>query len=259
LRPRYLAGVLAIGLALTACSSSSNGTPPAVVTSQATTTSPPPTTFSSSPVTTPSTPPVSAPATGTAPSEAALNAIVAQQGDVPTGYTGQAPDTSSDDSTNEQQIVQCVGATNVNPADKIQEVHGNDFVQNPQTISSDATSYKSQAAVDALVSVITNSKAQDCFDKLLKQQVEASGGTVTSANITITPGSNGGPSNVFALLQGSVDVTAQGQKATLNVIEAFIQGRQLVSTVSVEAINANADVNAFKQVGLAVATRAAAA
>lgn len=264
LRPSYLAGVLAIGLAVTACSSSGSTPPPAPATTPVitpvTTPTAPTTSSSSSPVTFPTTPPAtSAPATGTAPSETTLQAIVAQQADVPAGYTSQAPDTSSDDDSSEQKIVQCVGATDVNPSDKIQEVHGNDFVKSPQTISSDATSYKSQAAVQALVNVITNSKAQDCFNQLLQQQVESSGGTVTSSNIQISPGNNGGPSNVVALLQGTVKVSAQGQKATLNVIEAFIQGRQCLATVSLEAINAAADVSAFKQVGLAVANRAATA
>jgi hypothetical protein len=265
LHPRFLAGVVAIGLAVTACSSSStNGTPatqPSTPpTTQATTTSAPPPTTSSSTVSFPSTPPAtSAPATGSAPSQDKLKAIVVQQSDVPSGYSGSPSDSSSDDDSSQQQIVQCVGGSGVNASDKIDEEHSDDFVKNPQTVSSDATSYSSQAAVDALVSVITNPKAQDCFNQLLKQQVEASGGSVTSANITITPGRNGGPSNVVALLQGRVDVTASGEKLTLNVIEGFIEGKQLLATVSVEAINAAADVNLFKQVGLAVANRAAAA
>jgi hypothetical protein len=260
LRPRYLAGVLAVGLALTACSSSGSSTPPAVVTSQATTTSPPPTTFSSSPVTVPSTPPVSAPATGTAPSEDALNAVVVQQSDVPAGYTSAAPDASSDDdAANEAKVVQCVGSTDVNPTDRIEEVHSNDFAKDPQTVSSDATSYKSQAAVDALVAVIQNPKAQGCFDAFEREQVASLGGTVNSSNVTINAGSSGGPSNVVALLQGTVNVTIQGQKATVNVVEGFIEGRQLLATVSVVALNTAVDVNLFKQVGAAVANRAAAA
>ena len=209
-----------------------------------------------------STPPVtssSAPVGGTAPTHDALTGIVVQQGDVPAGYTSQAPDTSSDDQANQAKIVNCVGSTAVNAADRIEEVHGNDFVKDPQTISSDVTSFKSQAAVDALVSVITDPKAQNCFDAVLREQVASSGGTVKSATVTITPGTNGGPSNVAALLQGTVTIMVQGQQATVNVVEGFITGRQVLATISTEAIGADVDVDAFKAAGAALATRAAAA
>jgi hypothetical protein len=204
---------------------------------------------------------VSAPATGTAPSSDALKAIVVQQSDVPSGYAGQAADTtSSDDDATEAQIVSCVGATGVNPADKVDEQHSDDFVKDPLTISSDATSYASQAAADAVVSVVQNPKAQSCFQTLLQQQVAASGGSVQSANITITPGApSGAPSNVVALLTGSITVTAQGQQATINVWEAFIKGRQVLATVSGEALGAQVDTSVVQQVAGAVAQRAAAA
>jgi hypothetical protein len=156
-------------------------------------------------------------------------------------------------------VVQCVGGTGVNPADRIEEVHGSDFAKDPQTVSSDATSYKSQAAVDALVAVLQNPKAQGCFDAFEREQVATLGGSVTSSKVTISPGNNGGPNNVVALLQGTIDVTIQGQKATVNVLEGFIQGRQLLATVSVVGLNADVDIDLFKAAGAAVANRAAAA
>ena len=49
---------------------------------------------------------------------------------------------------------------------------------------------------------------------------------------------------MVALLQGTVDVTVQGHEATVNVVEGFIQGRQLLATISVVApVNADVDVN----------------
>jgi hypothetical protein len=257
MRPTYLAGVLAIGLALTACSSSGGGTatPPPVTPSTPATTSAPPAVITTPPVVTSS----SAPTGGTAPTHDALTGIVVQQGDVPAGYTSAAPDTSSDDAANQAKVVQCVGSTAVDPTDRIEEVHGNDFAKDPQTVSSDATSYKSQAAVDALVAVLQNPKAQGCFDAFEREQVATQGGSVISSKVTITPGNNGGPSNVVALLRGTVVVKLQGQKITVNVVEGFIQGRQLLATVSVVGVNTAVDVNLFKAVGAAVANRAAAA
>lgn len=256
MRSRFVVIVIGAGLAVTACSSSGGGSPtPAPTTSSSTTsaiTTPPPTTSTSAASS-------SSAVSGSAPSHDALTAIVAQQSDLPAGYTSAPPDSSSDDQANQAKVVSCVGSTSVNPADRIEEVHSNDFSQDPQTVSSDVTSFKSQAAVDALVSVLQDPKAGNCFDAIVREQVASSGGTVTAANVTLTPGNNGGPSNVVALLQATVSITVQGQKATVNVVEGFIQGRQLLASVSVQSINADVDVNVFKQVGAAVANRAAAA
>jgi hypothetical protein len=185
--------------------------------------------------------------------------IVVQQGDV-SGYTPKAA--TPDDATALLQVVACVGSTSVNPVDQIEKVQSDDFVQGQVTITSDATSYKSRAAVDALTALIQNPKAESCLEQLLKQQVEANGATVDSVSVKVTanPGDSGGPSNVVALLKGSITVTAQGQHATLNVAQAFITGRQLTATVGVQAVNTQPDLNAlFGQVVVPVATRAAAA
>ena len=259
------AAVIASALAITACSSSGGGTPTpapstsASTTSAVTTPSPAPST-SSAGSSSPSASTGTGTGTGTAPSHDVLSGLVVQASDLPTGFTSQPHDTTTDDDTNQQQIVACVGSTSVNPADKIEEVNSDDFVKDPLTISSDATSYTSQAAVDALVQVIQNPKAEDCFKTLLQQQVASSGGSVTAADIQVTPGTNGGPSNVVAVLQGKVDITVSGQQASVRVAEVFIEGRQLLATVSGEAINAPVDLDVLeKQVATALCTRVAAA
>ena len=256
LRRSSLAGLLVTGLALTACSSSGGGGTP--------TTAPPTTqasTATTSAVTTPTAPTTAGSGTssGTGPSHDALAAVVLQQADVPTGYTAQPPSSSTDEEANQAKVVACVGSTSVDPAARIEEVHSNDYVKQPQTISSDATSYTSQDAVSALVSVIQNDKAESCFDTLLREQVAATGGTVDSSNITITSGNNGGPSNVVAVLQGTVKLTSQGQQATVNIVEIFIQGRQVLATVSGQATNTTVDVPSLQHAATAVAGRAATA
>lgn len=242
---RLVAGLIASGLVLTACSSSGGNRPassaPASVTSSS---SPPP----SSAATTP--PPVtssSAPGTSGAPSHDTLAGIVLQPSDLP-GYTSK-PSTPDDDTT-QQQVVACVGSTSVNPADKIEEVKSDDFSQGSTTVSSSATSYKTQAAVDALTAVIRDPKAQGCLEQSLKQQLAASGATVKSIDLTVTTQIPGAPPSVIALLKGQVDVAAQGQEATIYLAQAFLAGKQLTGTVNLESINTPLDLNKITPVVL---------
>lgn len=268
---KYLTGLVALGLALTACTSSSgngNGTTP-TPTQGASTGGAPTFPLASSPPAS-STPPSSpaqssAPVGGSVPSKATLQGILLKQAEVPAGYTSVTPSPdSSDDASSAQQLIACVGGISANPQqDKVDKVESE--FSNPQhaSLSSDATSYKSQDDVDALVSVIKSPKADTCFNELIKKELQTSvpsGTKIGNLSVHLTPGSSGGPSNVVGTANASVTIASgQGQSITVHLVSVFISGKQLAASVDAETLGGPIDTTALGKAVLAVAGRAASA
>jgi hypothetical protein len=207
-----------------------------------------------------SSPPASsAPSTG-APTAAALAKIVVQQSDLPAGWTGKpAQGQGSPDADLQAQLLRCVGGK-IDESQRVAHVDGDDFTQGQLTISSDATSYKTQAEVDNRSAIISSPRAGTCLNQivrtLLQRQLPA-GTTLNGVAIALTSGSNGGPPNVVATEKGQITVSAQGQSATVYLDAAFIRGRQLTATVEFEGIGQRVDANLQASVIAAVAARAA--
>jgi hypothetical protein len=122
-------------------------------------------------------------------------------------------------------------------ADKTAEVDSSDFSLDDASISSNATSYKSQSDLDADTALIYNPKISTCYQQLIKTQAATSlpaGSTITAITLTITPRPGGGPSNVVGTGTGSITVTSGGATIPIYVSVAFITGPLIEAEVDFE-------------------------
>jgi hypothetical protein len=197
------------------------------------------------------------------PSHAALMSIGLQTGDLPSGWTAVKPTAaSSDDSALQSQVTTCEGASKVNAANRIEQVASDDYNQGNNTVSSSATSYKTQTEVTNRLAVILSSKADTCFTQAFRSELTKTlpaGATLGNIAFHITSGSSGGPSNVVGSASGTVTLTEQGQTAALYLNDVFIKGPLLGVTVQFTGIGAPIGAAVQKQVIAKVAARAAKA
>ena len=156
--------------------------------------------------------------------------------------------------------MQCVGGRNTEP-DKVGEAHSPDYASGNLSISSQATSYRSQDDLNADIAIINSPKVSGCYKQLLRSQITASspGTTVNSISLTITPGSGGGPSNVVGTGTGTVTITASGKTATVYIGVAFITGPLIEAEVDAENVGQPVPADLMSALVTKVAARAAAA
>jgi hypothetical protein len=193
------------------------------------------------------------------PSHAALASIGVQAADLPSGWTAVKPDASSDSSDVQNQVTTCEGGAKMNAANKIETVDSDDFTQKDDTISSTATSYKTQTEVENRLAVILSPKADSCFSQAFKNQLSTTlpaDATIGDVSFHITSGSSGGADNIVGSAAGSVTLTEQGQTTTLYLNDSFIKGPLLGVTVQFTGIGQPIDVAVQKQVIEKVAARA---
>ena len=255
LKKRAVAGLAAMTIIATACSSSQAGTGTAGSTTAHRSSSTAP---SSSPATGTATTPAPSPS-ATPLAQADLAQIVVQQSDLPAGWTGTPHEADPNDAADQAALVQCVGGKNTS-ADKVVEANSPDFSLSQSTVDSSATSYKSQSDVAADTALINSPQISSCYEQLLKAQLATSlpaGGKLGAVSITITPGSGGGPPNIVGLGTGSVTATVSGQPLTIYLAVAFITGHLLEAEVDVESVGQAIPVSLFSSVVTAVAARAA--
>jgi len=274
----YLIIAVCVPLALTGCSSSSgskaSGT--AGATSSAGTTSSPATSVApSSSSAASSAAPSSAAPSSAAPSSAAvsspagavgppmtprLTAIALQPADLPAGWVGTAyvPDPNS--VAENAALVSCVGGRNTY-TDETGDSNSPDYSLGNATISSDATSFRSQADVTNDVAIIKSPKMSGCYQKEAAAQVTASlptGATLDSASIAIVPGAGGGPSNVIGTGVGKVTVTIAGKVSVVYVNAAFIVGPLTEAEVDFTSLGAPVATSITGPLTAKIAARAAA-
>jgi hypothetical protein len=234
------------GIALLAgCSSSSSKT-------HTTTSGSPTTSSSSSPATSASAAPASL---------SQLKRIVLQPADLPTGWKGTPYQADPSDAAYEAALVKCVGARNTD-SDKVAEANSDDFALGDASISSSATSYRSQSDLDADIAMLHSPKLTPCYEQLAKKQFATSlpaGATIESASIKITHGSAGGPANVVATGAGTIQVKVNGQQATVYLTVAFITGPLIEAEVDTENVGTPVSPSVVKSLVTTVATRAAKA
>jgi hypothetical protein len=193
-------------------------------------------------------------------SNAALLAITLQPNEIPAGYTATPYQPDPNDAADQLALVQCVGGTNTAP-DQLGQQDSPNYDSDGASISSEADSFKSQADITADVAILNSPKFGGCYEQLIKSTLGGSlpaGSTVNSASFTLTPGSNGGPSNVDGLGTATVNVTIQGKPTTIYSNLAFITGPSIEAQVEFD--NTGSPVPAAVQSALIadVATRAAA-
>lgn len=209
------------------------------------------------------TPQTSPPGSGTSsggPASATLAQIVVQQGDLPGGWTGQ-PVTGggSTDTDLQDELLTCTGG-HIDPSQQVAHVDGDDFTQGEQTISSDASSYKSRSEVDNRSAVISSPKAGTCLNQIVRQELQQqmpAGAQLNAVALALTGGSNGGPPNLVATEKGTITVTAAGQTVTVYLDAAFLRGNLVTASVEFEGIGQRVDANLQASVIAAVAARAA--
>jgi hypothetical protein len=152
-----------------------------------------------------------------------LQKIVLQPADLPAGWKGTPYQPSESSAADQAAFVKCVGVRNTD-ADTVAEADSADYSLGDASISSSATSYRSQSDVDADTAALLSPKASPCFEKVLKQSLATTGATVKSVSVKITPGSAGGPANVVATLVAAIKISRAGRQAVLYSTAAFITG-----------------------------------
>jgi hypothetical protein len=207
------------------------------------------------------TPSSSSPAASNSASPASLaqlNKIVLQPSDLPQGWKGTPHKADPSDAAAQAAVVKCVGARDTD-SDKVADTDSEDFALDQASISSSATSYRSQSDIDADIAFVHSPKLSGCYTALVKKELGTSlpgGATIESATIKITPGSAGGPANVVATGSGTITVNANGQQVAVYLSVAFITGPLIEAELDAENIGAPVPAALFKSLVATVAARA---
>lgn len=201
-------------------------------------------------------------AEGTPPTATALQAAVLQESELPAGWTASPYEADPGDDSGAAGLLKCVGGRDTSP-DEIDEEHSPDFSSaEGSTISSSASSYRSQQDIDDDVAVFTNPAVSGCLSDQLSTLLESSGlpagTTVGDPQVSITPGSNGGPDNVIATLTGTIPLTMAGQQITFYLDMAFITGRFTEAEVDFFGVGAPVPADLRSSLVTTVATRVGA-
>jgi hypothetical protein len=204
-------------------------------------------------------PATSASAAATPASLSQLKKIVLQPADLPSGWkaTPYQPDPNS--AAEDAALAACVGARNTD-GDRVAEANSDDFGHGDASVSSSASSYRSQSDLNADIVTLHSPKLSACFAQTAKKQLASSlpaGSEVTSAAIKITPGSAGGPANVIATGTGTVKVQASSQQVAVYLTVAFITGPLIEAEVDTENAGAPLPASVVNPLVATVATRAA--
>lgn len=185
-----------------------------------------------------------------------LKKIVLQAGDLPAGWKG-TPATSDDSSDSE--LFKCLGAKNTD-TDQVAKADSMDYNLGDATISSSASSYKSQSDLDSDIALLTNAKLQTCFTKLVKTQLAANlpkGATLGPVSVKFTPGPGTGPKNVAGTGAVSLSLSMNGQQVPLFVDFAYLTGPLIEAEVDAENVGTPVPAAVFQAAIKAVADRAA--
>ena len=188
-----------------------------------------------------------------------LKKMVLKPADLPSDWKGAPYQPNPSDSATNAAMVKCVGGRNTD-GDKVAEAHSDDFALGDASISSSASSYRSQSDLDSDVAMLHSPKLSACFEQMVKKQLVASlpaGATIDSASITITPGSAGGPANVVATGSGSIKVRVNGQQVPVYLTVAFITGPLIEAEVDTENVGAPVPATVVNPLAATMATRAA--
>jgi hypothetical protein len=187
-----------------------------------------------------------------------LQKIVLQPTDLPAGWKGTPYQADPSAAADQAAFAKCVGVRNTD-VDKVAEANSQDFARGDASISSSATSFRSQSDVDADVAALHSSKFAPCVEQLLKKQIVTSlpAATVESVSIKIKPGSAGGPTNVVANAAGTIKVSMSGQQVVLYVTNTFITGPLIEADVETDNVGRPVRASLVKSLVASVANRAA--
>jgi hypothetical protein len=189
-----------------------------------------------------------------------LKKIVLQAGDLPRSWkAGPAEQDSSGDS-GQAQLMKCVGAKNTDE-DQVATADSDDYTLGDATISSSASSYKSQSDLDSDLALLKSPKLTPCYNKMLKQQLATAlpnGAALGAVSVKFTPGPGSGPANVAGSGLATVSITVAGQHAKVYVNFVYLTGPLIEAEVDAESIGSPVPAAVLQSAVKAVADRAAA-
>ena len=243
---RAFAAVAVVGIAATGCASSTDGIGAVAR----------PTGGSSVPASSP----ISRPARSV-PDKATLARVVLRPTDLPPGWTATPHESDPNDPGAQAALARCTGVSD-SGAGEVAEADSPDFGQEGATISSSATSYRSQADIDADVALLKNPKVSACFRQLLRTAITSSlppGAKLDAVSSKITPGTGGGPSDVVGIVRATVTMTVSDVRVVVYMDMAFITGRLIEAEVEVVNPRLPISDSVFFALVRDVATRAALA
>jgi hypothetical protein len=238
------AAVTAALLTLTACGSSSKKTNGGTTSSSSQ--------ASNSTVPSSSQASTSAPAAPSTP----LSAIVLQASDLPATFKKSAPE--PDDPAEQAKVAACVGVKDQS-ADKVDNAKSS-FDQGDNGISSDASRFKSQSDVTADTAMLRSPKIDGCLQQSARRTFTKSlpaGAKIDKFSFHVSPGANGGPSNLAGVGQGTITLSASGQTVQIFITIAFITGPRIEAEVDITGVGAPIAEAVQRQAIKAVADRAA--
>ena len=190
--------------------------------------------------------------------KALLEQIVLQPGDL-YGWARTPYQDDPSDNQDELALVHCAGARNTD-SDKVAEVNSTDFSLDQATISSNATSYRSQADVDSDIALLHNPKFATCFQSLAKDQLSKSlpaGTKIQSVKVSVKPGHGAGPANLAGTASAVIAVAVGERSLTIYVDVAFITGPMIEAEVDAENVGSSVPAALRSKLVQAVAARAA--
>ena len=211
-------GLACLVAVLASCSSSSSKTTTSTVASPSSSSS--------------TAPPSASPA-----SQSELAKIVLQPSDLPAGWTSTPYQADPNEAAELAALMRCLGLPNT-ASDKVAEANSDDFHLGDASVSSSASSYRSQSAVDSNVAALHSSKFSSCLAQQLKQLIAPqlpAGAAIESVSVKVTPGSAGGPANVVGTVVGTIKIRAGGQQTVLYLRFAYIIGPLIWADV--DAVN----------------------
>jgi hypothetical protein len=214
---------------------------------------------SSTPAASSSAPTASPSPTVTPATVVQLRKIVLQANDLPSSWKA-TPAEQDNDTSGQDKLMKCVGAKNTEE-DKVASADSDDYVLGDATISSSASSYKSQSSVDSDVALLKSPKLTPCFTTLLKKELAASlpeGASLGAVSMKFTPGPGAGPANVAGSGSATVSLTAGEDHVKVYINFVYLTGPLMEAEVYAENIGSPVPAAALQAAVKAVADRAAA-
>jgi hypothetical protein len=207
-----------------------------------------------------STPSASPSPTPTPATAAQLKKIVLRKGDLPSGWKAVPAREDDDDSDDQAKLMKCVGVKNTE-ADEVATADSDDYTMRDAVISSSASSYKSQSALDNDLAVLKNPRLIPCFSRLLTKELAASlpeDASLGKVSVKFTPGPGTGPANVAGSGLAVVPLTFGEQQVKVYVSFVYVYGPLIEANVTAENVGSPVPAAVLQSAVKAVADRAAA-
>ncbi len=187
-----------------------------------------------------------------------LKKVVLQSAELPAGWKGTPHQADPNEAAEDATLYECLGQRSTY-GDQVAEADSDDFALGNATISSSATSYRSQSDVNTDLVMLRSPKLPTCFGQSITKELAGSlpaGTTVKSTSLSITLASAGSPANISATGTAIIKVEVSGQEVPIYMTIAFITGPLIEGEV--DAVNGNTPVPAsvVKPLAAAMAARA---